>query len=352
MTMRFFVLLLILFLCSVSARTNQQLQLETDSDGYVLGEGYNIPATPIYLGGYFSLEYSDYHKLKRREFSLDDLALMSYGEYKKLSYMAEFEFKELYKKQWSGNDVSDESHNTKLYAERVYADYTHNEHLRVRAGKYNSDVGYWNLTPINVLRDTTSSPVTSEIIFPKYTTGADIRYREFLPKGDLTFNLTLQDNASLDEEYNNFYIHKHIAGGMEYAVDMLRVKFDLGYFHKKDHTQRYVDNYYAYVAAKYESERWKWMGEFGHRREKAQSIVKFSGFVQGVYELAPRHYPLFRIEYFDAKERVEYDDVKQDTGIVVGYTYRPLYPVALKIEYQFHQKTQLNEMLTSFSVMF
>lgn len=316
---------------------------------YELGEGYRVGQTPIYVGGYFSVDASNYTKQKKSHARIDDIAFLSYGSYDKLSYMAEFEFKKFYTKYWMDERTYSKK-NTKLYAERLYLDYAFNENILLRGGKYNSNVGYWNLTPINVLRDTTSSPQTAQIIFPKYTTGADLSYHLFT-EDELVFNLTLQENNSLDEEYNNFSINKHIGGGFEYIHDDLSMKIDFGYFHNKDQTQKYVDNLYAYGSFLYDNDTFKLMGAVARRvDEKFNALVGFSGYLQGVYEVAQKHYPVVRIEYFDKKEAT--DGIMKESSMTIGYTYRPLYPVAFKVEYQLHSKHKENKFLTSFAVMF
>ena len=317
---------------------------------YELGEGYQLGNTPAYVGGYFSLEYSNYSKGNLQKVSLNNMALLSYGSYSKFSYMAEMEFKNYYTKIYdNGQKITIKD--TKLYAERLYGDYTANENFMARLGKYNSNVGYWNLTPINVLRDTTSSPVTAEIVFPKYTTGIDLRYHLFTQIDEVTLNITLQDNNSLDEEYNNFYIKKHFSLGLEYSYENLSVKLNGGYFHKKDHTQVYVDNYYGYLSFLYDNDTLKVMGGLGHREDNRKEAVKLSTYLQTTYEIASHHYPVVRLEHYNSQIDIE-DGITKDTSAIIGYAYRPTYPVAFKVEYQLHSNKQLDRFLTSFSVMF
>ena len=319
------------------------------AESYEIGNGYQITDTPLYLGGYFSFNYSDYNKENIQETSLDDLALLSYGSYDKFSYMVEMEFKDLYVKRYKNGQKST-TQNRKLYAERLYFDYHLNENFLTRVGKYNSNIGYWNLTPINVLRDTTSSPATASIIFPEYTTGADMSYHLF-DSSQLIINLTIQNNHSLDEEYNNFYIEKHFGIGIEYSYDDLSIKLNGGYFHKREHTQEYVDNYYTYLSFLYNHNALKLMGAIGHRDDDKVDAVNIATYLQATYEINSHHYPVVRIEYYDTQMDVE-NSISKDSNIVLGYTYRPIYPVALKIEYQLHSNRVLDKILASFSVMF
>lgn len=316
---------------------------------YRLGQGYRLADTPVYVGGYFSLEASKNTDHKSDAYKIDDLSLLSYGSYKSFSYMAEFEFKDLYE-SYRDNDRSFNYTHTRLYAERLYVDDTINENMLLRLGKYNSNVGYWNLTPINVLRDTTSSPLTTQIIFPKYTTGLDLSYHIF-GDDEIVWNLTLQSNDSLDSNYNNFLINKHLAGGLEYIHDDLSLKLNAGYFHNKTHTKDYVDNHYLYGSFLYDRDTFKLSGAVGSRWDAHfHALVRLSAFVQGVYAYRHKHFPVLRIEYVDT-DRLK-TGIQKETSVTVGYTYRPLYPVALKIEFQHHTRHQEDKILASFAVMF
>ena len=316
---------------------------------YELGEGYQLGKSPIYLGGYLSLDYTKYTKDNLKKESLNDMAFLSYGSYNKFSYMAEMEFKNYYVRTYT-NGKKSTTKDTKLYAERLYADYNANENFMLRFGKYNSSVGYWNLTPINVLRDTTSSPVSTNVIFPKYTTGVDLKYH-FFTQSEVAVNITLQDNNSLDEEYNNFYVNKHFGLGLQYSYENLSLKLNGGYFHKKNQALTYVDNYYAYLSFLYDNDTLKLMGGLGHRDDNKIDAVKLATYLQATYEISSHHYPVVRLEHYDTQINIE-NNISKDSSAIVGYTYRPIYPVAFKVEYQFHSNKTLDKFITSFSVMF
>ena len=105
--------------------------------------------------------------------------------------------KELYVKT-KVNDRTFTHKDTNLYIERLYVDYTLNENYMIRVGKFNSPIGYWNLVPINVLRDTSSHPITSDILFPEFTTGALATFSHY-DTGEIKVDVTLQNNTDLDE---------------------------------------------------------------------------------------------------------------------------------------------------------
>ena len=105
---------LILFLLSFLLYSDEE---------YRLGEGFQVGSLPFYLGGYVSLNYLQ--REQESEYSVDDLAIMSYGNYNKFSYMLELEYKELYQHKDHHGETSNHS-DTHLYTERAYVDYNYN----------------------------------------------------------------------------------------------------------------------------------------------------------------------------------------------------------------------------------
>ena len=316
-------------------------------DKYQLGEGFQVGSLPLYFGGYFSTEYSNSKDLSR--YSVDDIAFLGYGGYDKFSYLIELEFKEFYVKSWQ-NDLSQTTQDHKLYLERVYLDYNVDENYQFRFGKYNSPIGFWNLLPINVLRETTSSPVSTEIIFPRFTTGVDATYSHYATD-TLKVDLMLQHNDGLDETYNNYNTDRHYALGLSYEKNDLTLKVNGGYFHRDDHPDNQVldsaDLYYLLLSAKYEADDYQLMAELGSQHSNDTFTTPYAGYFQGVYRLTPRHIAVARVESYNDKRADEADDI-----MIFGYTYRPLYPIALKAEYQFHSLNGRDQFLCSFSMMF
>ncbi len=315
-----------------------------DTSPYILGNGVQVASLPLYLGGYVSLQYKN--KENSKSYSLDDIAFLGYGHVNKFSYMAEFEFHNLYLKT-STNGTSKVQHNTFLHVERLYADYTFNENYMVRFGKYNSPVGFWNLTPINVLRDTTSNPYSSLIIYPKFTTGLLGQYVNY-QHNTVQIDVIGQYNANLDDDtYNNYSVDEHFGLGVTYTKNDLNLKFNVGSFKEGPLHVKSKRRYYALVSLLYEKEKYKVMGEFGTQKSKESLITKYAGYIQTTYLFAKKHAAIVRLESYNSVELSQKDNIA-----IVGYTYRPLYPIACKVEYQLHSVHTENQVLFSFSMMF
>lgn len=316
------------------------LQAQKD---YQLGEGYQVEELPLYIGGYISLDYKSADKEDR--YRINDVAILAYGNHSNFSYVAEVESKEFYVKRYSA-DADNTTYNNRLYIERLYADYNINENYLFRVGKYNSPIGFWNLHPINVLRETTSSPKSSFIIYPKYTTGLSASYLSY-GTGELKIDYMLQNNEDLDHEYNNYEINKHYGVGLTYEEDDYALKINGGHFHRVNDDVLEDEIYYLLLSAKYETDKYQVLSEFGRQRSKDKVTTNYAGYVQGVYRYTQQHIGILRVEAYD-------DNVNNiaEELMILGYTYRPLYPIAIKYEYQLHSKNKLDQILLSLSVLF
>ncbi|MDF1875953.1 hypothetical protein JHD48_09420 [Sulfurimonas sp. SAG-AH-194-I05] len=309
------------------------------ADEYQLGDGIQVGELPLYVGGYFSVDYQKTDTSTR--YRIDDIALLIYGGINKFSYIAELEFKEFYLRTYT-NTTSTITTNDKLYIERLYFDYNYDENILLRLGKYNSPIGFWNLLPVNVLRETTSNPVSTFVLFPKFTTGIYASYTRF-DEEELQVDVIVQNNANLSNAYNNFDVTEHYGLGFSYTLDDYIFKMNAG--HYKKNTQSYYN--YALASMKYDTDKYQIMTEMGLQNRDQSNIRSYAGYIQGLYRFTPKHLGILRLESYDDKSTNT-----KDSFAVMGYTYRPVYPVALKAEYQAHSLTSQNQVLFSVSVLF
>lgn len=311
---------------------------------YQLGQGIQVGELPLYIGGYFSLEYEHAYG-KKRSLSLDELAIMAYGEYNNFSYMLELEAEDVYNEVF-GNETGEEV-NEEIHIERLYVNYEFNENYALKLGKFNSPIGFWNRIPINVLRDTSSSPSVTTLLFPRFTSGADLLYQT--ENGyEIAIDTIIQggedlDNALNNEIYNNFDSDSHYGFGLSVQNDAWNYQLNTGYFHLTSDEEYY----YLLGAAKYEQYDFKLQGELGTQFNEEGTTIPYVGYVQGSYMINDNHQAILRLEAY----KDQLTDTK-DSFAVIGYTYRPLYPIAFKGEYQWHSLHEENKMLLSISVLF
>lgn len=312
--------------------------LTLHAEDYTFGEGWQIADTPVIVGGYFSSEYGVGRD--SRYYGIDDIAVMTYGEFERFGFLAEFEASDFYAKETGL--YPHESSNTTFRIERLYGDYHFDDDRRIRIGKFNSDVGFWNQMPINVLRETTSSPSLVKDFFPKLTSGVHYEVQK-TGNGLKRMSMTLQHNDDIDADYNNFNVDRHYAVGFDLGTEKSLWRFGGGYF-------RYVDireAVYALGAYRGEYKQWNFLLESVLRREMEEGGLSYDVYAQGAWHFQPKHALIFRAE-------VEKEPLTEihDKSALFGYTYRPLPNVALKGEYQTHEENRLDLWVFSFSLLF
>lgn len=313
-------------------------------NSYRLGEGMQIAGTPIYLGGYASFNYWNNFK-GTGELSLDDAALMLYGGEGAWSFMSEVEMQDVYVHRWGF--AAEERHDFALHAERIYARYEPVAWFRTLIGKFSAPIGVWNLMPINVLRDTTSSPKVVEEIFPRFVTGLEM---DLVSEGEAEVILLAQATQDLDRAFNpdnpyiNIDIDRHAGLGLLLPSEAWRLRINGGYYSERVEAQKW---WYAYVGAAYEDERFGMLAEAGYRRSTDGLRSTFGAYWQGRAEVVQKHFAVVRLETV-----TDYVRNSDDTFAVFGYTYRPRYPMALKAEYQRHSRAHEDVGMCSFSILF
>jgi len=309
---------------------------------YEIGRGLTLDEK-LHVGGYFS---TDYEVSKNKKlFRLDDVALIAYGSInEKLSYLLEYEAAPVYTKEFKSNTESNSLH---FHRERLYLDYKHSDSINFRVGKQITPIGYWNLEPINVLRETSSNPLLSRQMFPKFLSGIDMY--GYIPNFEsLTYHIFAQKNKDLDEEYINIKNEHFFGLSIENEVDYnFQYGTSLGEFISNDNKRsRFIGLNIKYdmypFCIKYETV-WSTI----KNKSTKTTDYKSASYIQSLYKINRQNTLVGRYEYF-------HDDAlnsKQHIGIL-GYSYRPIYPVSIKGEFQYNSNSDLNKLLISFSVLF
>ena len=318
--------------------------LQAQDYKYELGHGYKIDDA-LNIGAYFSLDYAKGDSVDRAR--LDDVAVLAYGNFlSNFSYLVEFEASPLYKKDYK-NDTS--KTNAQFYYERMYLNYTYSESLNFRVGKLITPIGYWNLEPINVLRDTSSNPLYSYKMFPKFVTGLDTS-GYVNEEGSLNYHFFMQVTDDLDKNYINIRNDLFVGGVLEYEVSYaVNGGVSLGYYE----TYENKDVLLVQANAKYDNYPYLVQTEWAYTNITNNNLntkeYQVGGYLQGMYNLNPKHALVARYEYM--KDTQVNQDSKNHIG-VFGYSYRPVYAISIKGEYQVNSDAYLNQIFISLSVLF
>ena len=136
---------------------------------YRLGNGLQIPGTGWTLGGYATGSYDDLSEQAPR-LNLDNLSLFLWWEGDgRWKFFSEIEYENFAKshRETGGRD-------NYISLERLYVDYALTDTTTVRAGKFLTPVGHWNLVHATPLVWTTSRPLVTTLAFPTNMTGIEV----------------------------------------------------------------------------------------------------------------------------------------------------------------------------------
>jgi hypothetical protein len=137
---------------------------------YRLGEGFQIPGTGINFGGYATGTY-DVPQDAPSRLALDNLSLFVWWEGDgRWKFFSELELENaLYTRPSHRRDMRE--NDGYLSLERLYVDYALTDATNVRAGKFLTPIGHWNLIHATPLVWTTSRPLVTTLVFPTNMTG-------------------------------------------------------------------------------------------------------------------------------------------------------------------------------------
>ncbi len=336
--MRVGISLLLLLSCFLFS-----FSLDLKGVSYKKGRGLRIEPLRSTVGGYITTAYEKSESYE--EFSLDDIALLIYGRpFNRVRYFLEFELNESYV-------VSNGKERTKrkIDFERLYLDLEQSDALKIRVGRFITPVGLWNPIHINVLKWTTSDPLTATEFFPKFTTGVQL-FGE-LPH-DFSYSLFFQNNNGISENYNNFLIKKLVGGEVRKGLsDSAKIGLNGGWFEIKEPKEELT---FFGLNTIYRVPRIELSGELMYAIEKEKYVpgstlwsYRLSYYLQGVYRVFRGNYAILRYGHFKDKS-----DGRDYRILTFGWNYRPVYYIALKAEYQLREKRELSRFLASFSWMF
>jgi len=322
---------------------------------YDFGYGYEVN-DKITAGGYISTKYKN--TSEKEELELDDIAFLIYGDLNdRFSFLFELESAGTYI-HYLNNGHAEK--NIDFQVERAYLQYSHNEYVSLRVGKFLAQVGLWNLIPIVVFRETSQKPRITTEIFPRFTTGANLSIKA----NNLKWDLFVQHNDDIDKDYNNFYVKEHYGVKGSYKIDQNTFGGNIGWFrddflgmdsyyygiHAKRNTNKYKLHSEGYIASlNYDSS--KSINMYTNRNFEKKGI-----FVQATYEYShPLHFTYRYEMYNDEMENLEFYNRmdKLESINLLGLNYRPMYNMSLKVEYQTSSLEKNDDIgVVSFSVLF
>jgi hypothetical protein len=293
--------------------------------GYVLGRGWRLGDTGLTAGGYSALQYqrtpdgvTDSH------LSLSHASLFLWWENE-----AGFKlFMEVDKQDaHPRGPVDADGNHSYLSVERLYVDYTINDSLTLRAGKYLTPIGRWNQVHADPLVWTTSRPLITRNLFPDNATGAMALGNIELDGHAADYALYVSPGRGLRPDPEQDAFSRGYGARLNVALDEhLHVGASLASFvqsARRSENKRLFGVDFLWVNKGVEMS-----GEAAHRDSSdGKERAEYGGFVQLVIPLRGALSAVTRIESLH-----EGEDEGLTRQALVGLTYRASRAVSFKVE--------------------
>lgn len=297
MRMRFCLWMLLASCFSLAAFAGDQEDASSPAQGeYQPGHGWRVPDTGFRLGGYSSAGIDDdYHQ--HWDAGINDLSLFIWWEGEgRLRLFSEIDLEDPLRYE---PGIGLTSKHAYLALERLYADYLYSDKLNLRAGKFLTPIGRWNVIHADPLVWTTSRPLITERTFPTNATGimaygtlplmgTDIDYSIYTDVGE-----DWRPDPKLDpfEEVLGMHFNFPLSGAGELGISYANFEQKGSIGERKN----LLGLDYSWTKDRYEVS-----AELAYRFSDEGSRSDERGlFVQGVAPISERWYALGRYELYD-----------------------------------------------------
>jgi hypothetical protein len=291
---------------------------------YELGHGLRLGESGFTLGGYTSAQYQDLRNSDSRT-SLSHLSMFLWWESEsRLKFFSELDSEDTLATSY--HSAAGERHYLAL--ERLYFDYAFSDSLTLRAGKFLTPIGRWNLIHADPLVWTTSRPLITRNLFPGNAMGlmALGNFSMLGRQADYTLYASLGHELRADpaqDPFNEAYgARLNLSTSENVQVGLSYASFDQRAL--RDEHKQLLGLDFLWSSHGYEVS-----GEVAYRmsNEGTQRDAK-GGFVQGVVPLFDRLYAVGRIE------AIRQPDLYNTTRLwVLGLNYRYSRALSLKLEF-------------------
>lgn len=296
-------------------------------------DGYLLPGTGLWLGGDATLD-GMVPQHEPSSLTLDDVSLLLRWEpTPRLAFFTELKVDELF----TLTESEGAQRGSRVFSiERLYLEWAATPELTIRAGKFLTPFGLWNVIRRAPLAWTVERPVVTDRLFPEHTTGLQLLYQttwqgwslDATGYGPAQEELDLQGGVDAEDGY--------IGGGRvaiahEAGPAFLQVGFNAagldphkrGRWHAVTGTDLEVSAFRNLLTAEF-----TFAPQPGQRPQ-----LEWGFYVQDVVPLIDRLYAVVRYERFDNGEGLRLH------GPLVGLAWRPIPYLILKLDYQFGNRS-------------
>jgi len=305
---------------------------------YVLGSGWQVPATGLKLGGYASLAYTHFEGDSWRA-SLKDLSLFATWDVtSRWRAFTEFELGD----GIQGGPGTIEQRQAELDLERFYVDYLATQTLTWRFGKFLTPIGRWNQVHADPLVWTVSRPLVTDAAFARHATGVMAYGTLGTHHGVLEYQVYADESRHLDPARDTGItedkdLPERRFGAFDNAFgarvvwhrddDQLQLGVSYANFRLNNRIGRknLIGLDFTFTPGRAE-----FSGEFTFRRSGATTQNnEWGGFLQAVIPVVGNWYGVGRYEVFNSSL---FDPVTHVHSL--GVAFRPRPPLVFKLEYR------------------
>ncbi len=275
----------------------------------------------VNVGGYSSARVQQ-NRHGKAEAALDEISLIfTWDNQDRVKFFAEIELENPLSWREGG---AFRSNNSYLDVERLYLDYAFNDQVNLRAGRFLTPIGRWNLLHAAPLVWTTSRPVATSRLFPMALNGMMLHGSKPFDDAALEYSVFAETLKDQNEEANELRFRNARGARVVYSglvdVGATVMEFDENDLIKREYRMLSLDFIKSYQG-------WELSGEAFFRKSKHYHEDTGGAYLQGVAPLGNKWFLIGRLESF--KPTLE-DSVER---AVVGLAWRYKDNQIFKIEY-------------------
>jgi hypothetical protein len=319
------------------------------AEPYELGKGYRLGDSGFTVGGYSAAQYQNSNSGDSAA-SLTHLSMFLWWENQsRLKFFSELDRE---RETVSVRNQPNPGEVHFLAVERFYFDYSFSDLLTVRAGKFLTPVGRWNLIHADPLVWTTSRPLITHQLFPDNATGLMILGNAPMLGRQADYALYATSGHDLRTAPGNDPFNRAYGARLNLPANE-NLEFGLSYLSFDQRAEPNEHKHLLGLDFLWSARGYELSGEVAYRKsnEAGERDDRRSGdFIQGVVPLTEKLYAVGRIETLS--EPV----LNKTTRLqVLGLNYRPNRAVSLKLEFIHGTNTGVTTpvgFLSSISVLF
>jgi hypothetical protein len=314
--------------CSVS-------YADSVTPNYQWGRGINLLSDRLTIGGYANASFEKVNA-QNNNLTLNDLSLfISASPSDSIRFFSEIELEDVL----STNHIS--NFNTALKVERLYVDYLATDDLTVRAGKWLTSFGRWNVIHAAPLVWTTTRPfITDEQFFPAHSSGAMVSKKFTINEHNLDIAAYVDDSEHLDLRKDPIDFENAFGSRINMELtEQLQVGFSYLDFKQADVDE--ARNHLFGVDFLWRQNGYELQMEAGYRHNASVQGDEKGLYIQGVAPLGSQVFAVSRYEYLEGAHQVNFTRLQSSThAALAGLVWRPFVPLAIKAEYRIGSQNQ------------